>query len=161
MHDDLLRKELMMALFEHFPYVNIQNLNLNWIIKVLENAVAELKEIQTNWEGVRETANTAKTTADAAATKAENARITANGSMTKAISAEDTAKMAKTAADTAEMNSNAAQDTAVEAQAIANEANETAARRKYRWCCTSNRKRSENYSRWSRCKSDNGTRKQY
>lgn len=117
-----------MGLFENFPYTNFHNLNLDWIIKVLKNAVAELEEIQTNWESVRDTANTAKTTADAAATKAENARVTANGAMTKSVSAEDTAKAAKTAADTAEMNSSAAQNTAVEAQAIANEANETAAR---------------------------------
>lgn len=117
-----------MALFEHFPYVNIQNLNLNWIIKVMKDAVAELETIQSNWEVIQKTANDAKTTADAAATKSENARITANGAMTKAVSAEDTAKAAKTQAEGAELTANAAQNTAVEAQAIANEANETAAR---------------------------------
>ena len=117
-----------MGLFENFPYTNFHNLNLDWIIKVLKNAVAELEEIQTNWEGVRDTANTAKTTADAAATKAENARITANGAMTKAVTAEDTAKAAKTQAEGAELVAYAAQNTSVEAQATANEANETAAR---------------------------------
>ena len=92
-----------MALFEHFPYVNIQNLNLNWIIKVLKDTVAELEVIQSNWEAIQKTANDAKTTADMAVTKSENARITANGAMTKAVSAEDTAKAAKTQAEDAEL----------------------------------------------------------
>lgn len=110
-----------MALFEHFPYVNIQNLNLNWIIKVLKDAVAELEVIQSNWEAIKKTANDAKATADTAKTTADTAKATAD-------KADTNAKEAKNLANTAEMNSAAAQDTAVEAQAIANEANETAAR---------------------------------
>lgn len=110
-----------MGLFENFPYTNFHNLNLDWIIKVLKNAVAELEEIQTNLESVRDTANTAKTTANAAKT-------TADAALTSATQAATNAAEAKKLAITAEMNSAAAQDTAVEAQAIANEANETAAR---------------------------------
>lgn len=117
-----------MGLFENFPYTNFHNLNLDWIIKVLKNAVSELEEIQTNWESVRDTANTAKTTADAAAVKAENARTTANGAMTKADSAETKAKNADANADLAVVQSSAAQDTATSAEAAANEAKETAAR---------------------------------
>lgn len=117
-----------MGLFEQFPYTNFHNLNLDWIIKVLKNAVAELEEIQTNWEGVRDTANTAKTTADAAATKAENARITANGAMTKADSAETKAKNADANAELSLVQSTQAQDAATAAEAAANEAKETAAR---------------------------------
>ena len=110
-----------MGLFENFPYTNFHNLNLDWIIKVLKNAVAELEEIQTNWESVRETANTAKTTADSAATKAENARITANGAMTKADAA-------KTQSENAELVANAARVTAEDAQATSHESDEKAAR---------------------------------
>lgn len=117
-----------MGLFENFPYTNFHNLNLDWIIKVLKNAVAELEEIQTNWEGVRDTANTAKTTADAAAVKAENARTTANGAMTKAVNAEDKAKNADANAELAVVQSTQAQDAATSAEAAANEAKETAAR---------------------------------
>lgn len=110
-----------MGLFENFPYTNFHNLNLDWIIKVLKNAVAELEEIQTNLESVRETANTAKTTADSAATKAENARITANGAMTKADAA-------KTQSENAELVANAARVTAEDAQATSHESDEKAAR---------------------------------
>lgn len=110
-----------MGLFENFPYTNFHNLNLDWIIKVLKNAVAELEEIQTNWESVRDTANTAKTTADTAAVKAENARITANGAMTKADAA-------KTQSENAELTANAARVTAEDAQATSHEADERAAR---------------------------------
>ena len=110
-----------MGLFENFPYTNFHNLNLDWIIKVLKNAVAELEEIQTNWESVRDTANTAKTTADAAAVKAENARTTANGAMTKADSA-------KTQSENAELTANAARVTAEDAQATSRESDEKAAR---------------------------------
>lgn len=110
-----------MGLFENFPYTNFHNLNLDWIIKVLKNAVAELEEIQTNWESVRDTANNASTTANAAKT-------TADAALTSATQAATNATEAKKLATTAKMNSAAAQDTAVEAQAIANEANETAAR---------------------------------
>ena len=112
-----------MGLFENFPYTNFHNLNLDWIIKVLKNAVAELEEIRTNWESVRETANTAKTTANAAKT-------TADAALTSATQAATNAAEARKLATTAEINSAAAQDTAVEAQAIANEADETAARAK-------------------------------
>lgn len=117
-----------MGLLEHFPYTNFHNLNLDWIIEVLKNAVAELEEIQTNWEGVRDTANTAKTTADAAAVKAESARTAANGAITKADSAETKAKNADANAELAVVQSSAAQDTATSAEAAANEAKETAAR---------------------------------
>lgn len=110
-----------MGLFENFPYTNFHNLNLDWIIKVLKNAVAELEEIQTNWESVRDTANTAKTTADTAAVKAENARITANGAMTKADAA-------KTQSENAELTANAARATAEDAQATSHESDEKAAR---------------------------------
>lgn len=110
-----------MGLFENFPYTNFHNLNLDWIIKVLKNAVAELEEIQTNLESVRETANTAKTTADTAAVKAENARITANGAMTKADAA-------KTQSENAELTANAARVTAEDAQATSHESDEKAAR---------------------------------
>lgn len=110
-----------MGLFENFPYTNFHNLNLDWIIKVLKNAVAELEEIQTNWESVRDTANTAKTTADAAATKAENARITANGAMTKADAA-------KTQSENAELAANAARVASEDAQTTAHESDEKAAR---------------------------------
>lgn len=117
-----------MGLFENFPYTNFHNLNLDWIIKILKNAVAELEEIQTNWESVRDTANTAKTTADAAAVKAENARTTANGAMTKADSAETKAKNADANAELALVQSTQAQDAATSAEAAANEAKEIAAR---------------------------------
>lgn len=110
-----------MGLFENFPYTNFHNLNLDWIIKVLKNAITELEEIQTNWESVRDTANTAKTTADTAAVKAENARITANGAMTKADAA-------KTQSENAELTANAARVTAEDAQATSHESDEKAAR---------------------------------
>ena len=117
-----------MGLFENFPYTNFHNLNLDWIIKILKNAVAELEEIQANWESVRDTANTAKTTADAAAVKAENAKTAANGAMTKADSAETTAKNADANAELSLVQSTQAQDAATAAEAAANEAKETAAR---------------------------------
>lgn len=120
-----------MGLLEQFPYTNFHNLNLDWIIKVLKNAVAELEEIRTNWEGVRDTANTAKTTADAAAVKAENARITANGAMTKADSAKTKAENADANAELSLVQSTQAQDAATSAEAAANEARETAARAEY------------------------------
>ena len=115
-----------MGLFENFPYTNFHNLNLDWIIKILKNAVAELEEIQTNWESVRDTANTAKTTADAAAVKAENARTTANGAMTKADSAKTQSENAELTAEDAQATSRESDEKAARAEIVAGAAQSTA-----------------------------------
>lgn len=115
-----------MSLFENFPYTNFHNLNLDWIIKVLKNAVSELEDIQTNWETVRDTATDAKNAADVATTKAENARITANGAMTKAINAENKANTAATQAENALASSQEAVVLARDAKNVADGINDKA-----------------------------------
>lgn len=122
-----------MALFDNFPYTNFHNLNLDWIIKVLKNAVSELEEIQTNWESVRDSANNAVEQATTAQNVANDAKKAANSATTTATEAKNLATEAKelatdasNTAEGADANSRSAYNIATAARQTATDANATA-----------------------------------
>lgn len=115
-----------MALFDNFPYTNFHNLNLDWIIKVLKEATAELEDIQTNWESVRETANEANEHATMAQYQADDAKKIANSATTAANEAKTLAQLAAGSASSANEIANAANVAATEAAKTAGIANDNA-----------------------------------
>lgn len=68
-----------MPLFNNFPYLNVQNLNLNWIIskiKGIDQTAEEVKELSVNLPEYAETASQAAAAATLAANNAQSAADT-------------------------------------------------------------------------------------
>lgn len=111
-----------MPLFNNFPYLNVQNLNLNWIIskiKGIDQTAEEVKELSVNLPEYAETASQAATAATTAANAADSA---ANSAVELLEQMNADADRAETAADNAEAFKNSAESYAGEAQAAASTA---------------------------------------
>ena len=105
-----------MGLFNHFPYPDTHQLNLDWILDVVKNCLDKVTEL---WTYVREPGagiQKALTDAQAAATTAQTS---AQSAQTSATSAQASSANARTSAIGAEAN-------AANAQTSANDAQETA-----------------------------------
>ena len=76
-----------MPLFNHFPYLNVQNLNLNWIIskiKGIDDTAAQVEELSVNLPEYAETASQAASAATLAANNAQSAAETSAELITQA-----------------------------------------------------------------------------
>lgn len=76
-----------MPLFNNFPYLNVQNLNLNWIIskiKGIDQTAEEVKELSVNLPEYAETASQAASAATLAANNAQSAAETSAELITQA-----------------------------------------------------------------------------
>lgn len=76
-----------MPLFNHFPYLDVQNLNLNWIIskiKGIDQTAAQVEELSVNLPEYAETASQAASAATLAANNAQSAAETSAELITQA-----------------------------------------------------------------------------
>lgn len=76
-----------MPLFNNFPYLNVQNLNLNWIIskiKGIDQTAAKVEELSVNLPEYAETASHAASAATLAANNAQSAAETSAELITQA-----------------------------------------------------------------------------
>ena len=111
-----------MPLFNHFPYLNVQNLNLNWIIskiKGIDETAETVEELSVNLPAYAETASQAAAAATTAANAADSA---ANSAVELLEQMNADADRAETAADNAESFKSSAESYAGEAQAAASTA---------------------------------------
>ena len=99
--------------FQNFPYTNFQNLNLDWILKKVKEAVEQV-------DGAYEAAETALTAANSVQGIANQANATAAGASAAATNAVNTANAAETKANTAISNAESAINTANGAVTTAN-----------------------------------------
>ena len=88
-----------MGLFQHFPYTNFQDLNLDIILKRTKDAEASAAAAQTTAEQAVIAAQNAATSAAAAQTTADQAQTSANNALTAAQNANTTANEALAAAN--------------------------------------------------------------
>ena len=112
-----------MGLFNHFPYPDTHQLNLDWILDVVKNCLDKVTEL---WTYVREPGagiQKALTDAQAAATSAQAAATTAQ---TSAQSAQTSATSAQASSANARTSAIGAEANAANAQTSANDAQETA-----------------------------------
>lgn len=121
-----------MGLFNHFPYPDTHQLNLDWILDAVKTCVDKVAEL---WTYVREPGagiQKALTDAQAAATRAQtnatNAQASSANARTSAINAEANAANAQTSANDAQTSANDAQTSADDAQAAATSAQTSATR---------------------------------
>lgn len=117
-----------------FPYTNINDINLDWIIKkvkALSEAVASIDvsridEIAQQAETAQQDAETALATAQSAETTANSVQGIANNALTTAQSAETTANSVQGIANNALTTAQSAQTTATQAATDAQTANNNA-----------------------------------
>ena len=117
-----------------FPYTNINDINLDWIIKkvkALSEAVASIDisrmdEIAEQAETAQQDAETALATAQSAETTANSVQGIANNALTTAQSAETTANSVQGIANNALSTAQSAQTTATQAASDAQTANNNA-----------------------------------
>jgi hypothetical protein len=126
-----------MGLFNHFPYPDTHQLNLDWILDAVKNCVDKVTEL---WTYVREpgagiqkaltdaqaAATTAQASAASAQTSATGAQASAARAQTSATSAQASAANARTSAIGAEANAANAQTSANDAQTSADDAQASA-----------------------------------
>lgn len=119
--------------FQNFPYTNFQNLNLDWILRNIKNAVEQATLARTSASEAVEAvdyatnlANEAQRTADTANDNANNAVQTANSAYEAVGEALEQVEYATTVADEAEATANTAGTNASNAVQTANTANSTA-----------------------------------
>lgn len=120
-----------MGLFNHFPYPDTHQLNLDWILDAVKTCVDKVTEL---WTYVREPGagiQKASTDAQAAATRAQtnatSTQASAANARTSAINAEANAANAQTSANDAETWAQSAQTSAHSAQTSADTCAEYAA----------------------------------
>ena len=105
--------------FQNFPYTNFQNLNLDWILKTMKEAVEQV-------DGAYEAAEDALEAANNVQSIANQANATAAGASAAATNAVNTANAAETKANTAMSDAASAITTATGAVATANGASSRA-----------------------------------
>lgn len=122
-----------MGLFNHFPYPDTHQLNLDWILDAVKTCVDKVAEL---WTYVREpgagiqkaltdaqaAATTAQASATSAQTSATGAQASAASAQTSATSAQASSANARTSAISAEANAANAQTSANDAQESADDA---------------------------------------
>jgi len=122
-----------MGLFNHFPYPDTHQLNLDWILEAVKTCVDKVTEL---WTYVREpgagiqkaltdaqaAATTAQTSAQSAQTNATSAQASSANARTSAIGAEANAANAQTSANDAQTYADDAQSAATTAQTAATSA---------------------------------------
>ena len=119
--------------FQFWPYTNFQNLNLDWILKKVKEAVDTATEASEDIDEALTTARQANTKADNAVSDASGALDLANNAYTTAHEAAgdastalDNSVVAIERADTANTTATTAITTATSANSTANTANSTA-----------------------------------
>ena len=117
--------------YNRFPYTNLNDINLDWIIKKVKTLSDEVEaldpeDFSERLDAVEALANDASETATEAESAASMATSAANAAQTAANNAQSTASAAQTAASTAQTAANNAQITANAAQTAANNAQTTA-----------------------------------
>ena len=126
-----------MGLFNHFPYPDTHQLNLDWILDAVKTCVDKVTEL---WTYVREpgagiqkaltdaqaAAASAQTSAQSAQTSETNAQAAATNAQTSATSAQASSANARTSAIGAEANAANAQTSANDAQTSADDAQTSA-----------------------------------
>lgn len=108
-----------MGIFEHNPYTNIHNMNLDWMLRTVQEASTDASSAKATAESMEDdlqtamtNASTALTTANSAASDAALALSTANNALNTASAAQSTANTAQSTANTAVTNAATAQSTA-------------------------------------------------
>ena len=118
-----------MGLFNHFPYPDTHQLNLDWILDAVKGCVDKVAEL---WTYVSEqggriqqavtdaqtAATTAQTSAQSAQASVTSAQNAANTAQTSAQSAQDAANTAKTSAQSAQASATSAQASATELKSL-------------------------------------------
>ena len=128
-----------MGLFNHFPYTDTHQLNLDWILDKLahlRNSVTDAQAAATAAENSATSAQTSATSAEDSAKSAQDAAKSAQDAATAqpsvkqaqaaATAAENSATSAQTFANNAQMFANSAQTSATSAQAAATSAQASA-----------------------------------
>lgn len=111
---------------QKFPYTSINNINLDWIIKKVKEALRIANEAAGDVSGAIEAAAAAEASADAAQAAAQAAESAAAGVVDTAEEALTTAQAAQTTAEGIAGTASQALTTAQAAQTTANSANTTA-----------------------------------
>ena len=83
-----------MGLFEHWPYVNFHDLNLDWVIKEIPKVFKSRDEAQASAEASAESAAASQLSADASQQSAESSADSANASQLSADAAQQSAEEA-------------------------------------------------------------------
>ena len=115
-----------MGLFNHFPYPDTHQLNLDWILDAVKTCVDKVTELWTYVRepgtGIQKALTDAQAAATAAKTNATNAQASAANARTSAIGAEANAANAQTSANDAQTSADDAQAAATTAQTSAQSA---------------------------------------
>lgn len=83
-----------MGLFEHWPYVNFHEMNLDWIIKEIPKVFAAKDEAQASAEASAESAEASQLSADASQLSADASQQSADASQQSADSSQESAENA-------------------------------------------------------------------
>lgn len=127
-----------MGLFEHFPYTNFHDLNLDVILNRVKTAEASAVEAAEDAAGSHQQAAEAVATANQAVSSAQQAINTANAAVTTADQAVTTAQEAVTNSQAAQTAAEASQAAAETAQEAAEEAAATGPSVVYKMLLSSN-----------------------
>ncbi len=94
-----------MGLFNHFPYPDTHQLNLDWILETVKNCVDKVAELWTYVKepgtGIQKALTDAQSAATTAKTSAQNAQTAATSAQTAATSAQTAATHAEQFSDSA------------------------------------------------------------
>lgn len=119
-----------MGLFNHFPYPDTHQLNLDWILDAVKTCVNKVTELWTYVRepgaGIQKALSDAQAAATSAQTNATSAQASAANARTSAIGAEANAANAQTSANDAETWAQSAQDDVTTAQTAAQSAENSA-----------------------------------
>ena len=115
-----------MGLFNHFPYPDTHQLNLDWILDAVKTCVDKVTELWTyvseHGGSIQQALTDAQTAATTAQTSAQSAQTSAQSAQTEATTAQTSAHSAQTAATTAQTSAQSAQESAQSAQESAQSA---------------------------------------
>ena len=118
-----------MGLFNHFPYPDTHQLNLDWILETVKSCVDKVAELWTYVRepgaGIQKALTDAQASATTAQTSAQSAQASATTAQTSAQSAQASATTAQTSAQSAQASATTAQTSAQSAQTAATSAQES------------------------------------
>ena len=115
-----------MGLFNHFPYPDTHQLNLDWILDAVKTCVDKVTELWTYVRdpgaGIQKALTDAQAAATSAQTSATGAQASAANAQTSANDAQTSADDAQAAATTAQTSAQSAQTASMSAKKSANDA---------------------------------------
>ena len=93
-----------MGLFEHWPYVNFHDLNLDWVIKEIPKVFASRDEAQASAEASAESAAASQLSADASQLSASASQLSAEASQESAQASQESAESIENIVDQVDTN---------------------------------------------------------